>query len=438
MRRSILLLTLVGAMLLAFAGVVLAQPTTERGEQRQPPSGGQAEPEEFASGEVLVKFEPGTPSRAQDEAHRQVGGQVKETIPGIDVKVVGVPAGKERDSVARYQRNPNVRYAELNGVYEAVATGPNGPRVGEQWGFNNTSATAPNTLDIDAFEAWQGSSTTAWDGGTTGSAAVKIAILDTGINASHPDLSGKVAAGRNFTTGNSTDTSDKNGHGTHVAGTAGAKTNNGASVAGTCPGCTLVPVKVLDNNGSGSWSWIANGLRWAADNGAHVANMSLGDSSGSSTVRDAVNYAWDKGTVMAAAAGNDGTNAAHYPSNYINTISVGATNKNDNKASFSNYGDQVDIGAPGAGILSTTKDGRYASWNGTSMATPHVAGVAGLVWAKGACADLTYDSNGDGPVSTKERASCVRIKIESQTDKIQGLSSYWVEGRRLSADGSLS
>ncbi len=417
MRRAVLLLTMVGAMLLAFSGVLLAQ--------QQPPSGGQAGPEEeFVAGEVLVKFEPGAASRTQDEAHRQVGGRVKETIPGIDVKVVGVPAGKERESVARYERNPNVRYAELNGVYEAVATGPNDPRVGEQWGFNNASATAPNTLDIDAFEAWRGASTTAWNGGTTGSATVKIAILDTGINASHPDLSGKVAAGRNFTTANTTDTSDTNGHGTHVAGTAGAKTNNGAGVAGTCPGCTLVPVKVLGNDGTGSWSWIANGLRWAADNGARVANMSLGGSSGSSTVRDAVNYAWGKGTVVAAAAGNNGTNAANYPSDYPNTISVGATNKNDNKASFSNYGDKVDIGAPGAGILSTTKDGGYASWNGTSMATPHVAGVAGLVWSKGLCGSS---------------ASCVRGKIESKADKGKGnLSTYWVEGRRLSADGSLS
>ena len=234
----------------------------------------------------------------------------------------------------------------------------------------------------------------------------------------------------NFTTsGRSTDTSDKNGHGTHVAGTAGAKTNNGAGVAGTCPGCTLVPVKVLGNDGSGSWSWIANGLRWAADNGAHVANMSLGGSSGSSTIRDAVNYAWGKDTVMAAAAGNDGTNAAHYPSDYTNAISVGATNKNDNKASFSNYGDKVDIGAPGAGILSTTKDGGYVSWNGTSMATPHVAGVAGLVWSKGLC---------DSAATATEKASCVRGKIESKADKIAGLSSYWVEGRRLSADGGLS
>ncbi len=196
-----------------------------------------------------------------------------------------MPPGKERDSVARYQQNPNVRYAELNGVYEAIASAPNDPRVGEQWGYNQTS-----NADINAFEAWNYNPT---DGttGTLGSDKEKIAILDTGIKADHPDFgSGKVATGRNFTSsGSSTDTTDKNGHGTHVAGTAAAKTNNNTGGAGTCPNCTLVPVKVLSNSGSGSWSWIANGIRWAAENGAKVINMSLGGTSGSQTVHDAVN-----------------------------------------------------------------------------------------------------------------------------------------------------
>jgi thermitase len=415
---------MVAAVLLAFSGVVLAQ-QTDRGEQRQPADGGQTEPEEVAEGEVLVKFEPGTLGRAQSEAHRQGGGQVQETIPGIGVQLVRVPPGTERASVARYQQNPNVRYAELNGVYKAIASSPNDPRVGEQWGYNNTGQSGGTAdSDINAFEAWNYGGT-----GTLGSSSVKIAILDTGIKANHTDLSGKVATGRNFTSsGSSTDTNDKNGHGTHVAGTAAAKTNNSTGVAGTCPNCTLVPVKVLSNSGSGSWSWIANGLTWAANNGAHVANLSLGGSSGSNTIRDAVNYAYGKGTLIAAAAGNANTDDDHFPSDYTNTISVGATDAKDNKASFSNYGDKVDIGAPGASILSTTKNGGYASWSGTSMATPHVAGVAGLVFSKGTCNGKTGSN----------LALCVRNEIELKADKETTLNTYWVDGRRLRADSSLS
>ena len=247
MRRAGLLLTVVVAMLLAFGGVVLAQ-------QPPPPLGGQAEPEEFAAGEALVKFEPGASGQAIAEAHRQNGGQVKETIPGIEVQVVGVPAGEERDSVARYRQNPNVRYAELNGVYEAVGSVPNDPKVGNQWAFNNTGQTVGTTVgtadaDIDAYETWNGGSATDWKAGTTGSAAFPIAVLDTGVKEDHEDLSGKVTKRINFTS--SSTNGDVKGHGTHVAGSVGALTDNGLGGAGTCPGCVPYNVKVLGDDGTG-------------------------------------------------------------------------------------------------------------------------------------------------------------------------------------------
>ena len=414
MRRSVLLLTMVGAMLLAFCGVVLAQQTEDGGAQRSAEN--RAGPEEFAPGEVLVKFEPGASGQAVAEAHRQNGGRVKEVIRGIGVQVVGVARGQEKTAVARYRQSPNVRYAELNGVYEAVGSVPNDPRVGEQWAFNNTGQSGGTAdADVDAYEAWNGDSTTDWKAGTTGSSIVPIAVLDTGVKEDHVDLQGKVTKRINFTS--SSTNSDVQGHGTHVAGSVGALTDNGIGGAGTCPGCVLYNVKVLGDNGSGSWSGIANGVTWSSDNGAKVINMSIGGSSGSSTLQDAVNYAWGKGVVVAAAAGNSGSSSPSYPAWYENAIAVGATDSKDQKASYSNYGSWVDVAAPGSNILSTTVDGAYGTKSGTSMATPHVAGMAGLVWSKsGLCTDN----------------ACVRTKIESSaTDRtvLSGTGPDWTKAR---------
>jgi len=361
--------------------------------------------DEFVPGEVLVKFRPGTPGAEVAAAHRQAGGQPREVIPGIDVQVVRVPPGRERAAVEAYRRNPNVAFAEVNGFYSATQTSwsPNDPYYGQQWQYPK----------IQAPDAWAV---------VTGTSQVAIAILDTGIDQSHEDLKAKIAKNVNFTTSGSFD--DKYGHGTHVAGSAAAVSNNGLGVAGTCPNCALYNVKVLGDNGSGAWSWIANGIVWAADNGAKVINMSLGGSTGSSTVEDAVNYAWNKGAVLVAAAGNSGSSSPSYPAYYSNVIAVAATDQNDNKASFSNYGPWVDIAAPGVSILSTAPDHRNRIWgfgvkygtlSGTSMASPHVAGVAGLVWSMG--------------TSCGTDNSCVRSRIENGADKIPGTGTYWSSGR---------
>lgn len=411
MRRGVLLLTLVGAMLLACTGALPAQteaPDFSRSE------------EDFADGEVLVKFKDGTSQTKKQEVHGEKGGRAKKTLRGIDVQVVDVPKGKEKAKAREYEDDPDVEFAEVNGVYQAVqaANEPNDPRATEQWQYKNTRYATTNKGDIDAYEAWNGGSTTAWDGGTTGSSSVAIAVLDTGIREDHEDLQGKVTNSVNYT--NSSTNGDVHGHGTHVAGSAAALTNNQKGVAGTCPGCTLYNVKVLDDKGSGAWSWIANGITWAADNGAKVINMSLGGSGGSGTVENAVNYAWGKGVVVVAAAGNSNTNARFYPAAYPNVVAVGATDRNDAKASFSNYGSSwVDVAAPGVGILSTTKDGGYQAWNGTSMATPHVAGEAGLIWSTDLCITGTVT----------EKASCVRNQIEGKANLVSGSGTYWAKGR---------
>ncbi len=359
--------------------------------------------DEFVPGEVLVKFRPGAPDAEVAAAHRQAGGEPRETIPGIDVQAVRVPPGREHVAVEIYRRNPNVLFAEVNGFYSAVQATwtPNDPLFGQQWQYPK----------ISAPEAWNI---------TQGSSGVAIAILDTGIDQSHEDLWSKIQENVNFTDSRTVD--DRYGHGTHVAGSAAALTNNGKGVAGTCPNCVLYNVKVLADNGSGAWSWIANGIVWAADNGAKVINMSLGSSSGSSTVEAAVNYAWSKGVVLVAAAGNSNTSSPFYPASYANVIAVAATDQNDNKASFSNYGAWVDIAAPGVSILSTAPDHpnkiwgkavKYGTLSGTSMASPHVAGVAGLVWSTGRCTDN----------------SCVRDRIETNADQIAGTGTYWANGR---------
>jgi thermitase len=208
-------------------------------------------------------------------------------------------------------------------------------------------------------------------------------------------------------------------------------------VAGANWDVDLLAAKVLNKNGSGSYANIANGILWAADNGANVINLSLGGTFDSTTLRNAVNTAWNKGAVLACAAGNSGSSQKSYPGAYTNCIAVGATNENDQKASFSNYSKKwVDIGAPGVNILSTmpnspvtltTTNGYYENYdslNGTSMATPHVAGVAGLVWSTGLCA-------------AKDN-TCVRNRIQDRADQVSGLANYWPNGRRLNALESVS
>jgi hypothetical protein len=170
-------------------------------------------------------------------------------------------------------------------------------------------------------------------------------------------------------------------------------------------------VKVMGDNGSGSYSWVAKGIIWAADNGAEVINMSLGGSADSQTLRQAIDYAWGKGVVVVAAAGNNGNSAPFYPAYYTNCIAVAATDSNDNLASWSNYGSWVDVAAPGVSIYSTLKDNSYGYKSGTSMASPHTAGLAALVFS------VATDSNGDGQLNDE-----VRSQIEANCDDI-GLSA---------------
>ena len=418
MRRTILLLLMTATALLVASGVVLAQ------HQTIPPSHFPSRAENqtqtnYASAEILVKFKDGASKQKKEEIHKRNGGQTKEVLRGIDVELVGVSRGQEMASAAEYRKDPNVQFAEANGLYGEAAT-VNDPRIGEQYGYDNTGQTGGTPdADIDALDAWAGA--------TTGSTTAPIAVLDSGIEEGHEDLTGKVTNRVNYTGSATND--DLRGHGTHIAGSIAANTNNGVGVGGTCPDCPLYNVKVLGDDGIGYYSWIANGITWAADNGAKVINMSLGSSNPSSTVESAIDYADAKGIVLVAAAGNNSSSSMFYPAAYDKVLAVAATDHNDAKASFSNYGSSwVDVAAPGVNVLSTAIDNpstteveRYTLMNGTSMASPHVAGVAGLVWSKTSlCSDNL----------------CVRDRIESKAEQITGTGSDWAKGR-INANNSV-
>ncbi|MCF6409849.1 S8 family peptidase [Pseudalkalibacillus salsuginis] len=225
----------------------------------------------------------------------------------------------------------------------------------------------------------------AWDV-TLSDPSVKIAVIDTGVDYNHPDLDGKVLQGYDFVDDDN-DAIDENEHGTHVAGIAAANTDNGEGIAGMAPKASILPVRVLDADGSGTMDDVAQGIRYAADQGAQVINLSLGGKIGSKTLEAAVNYAWEQGSVVVAAAGNESTPLPSYPAYYENAIAVAATDENDAIAYFSNYGLWVDIAAPGVDIHSTIPNGGYATYSGTSMASPLVAGVAGLLAAQGKSAE---------------------------------------------------
>jgi thermitase len=231
---------------------------------------------------------------------------------------------------------------------------------------------------------------------------VRIAILDTGIDLDHPDLDGKIVASVDCVDGTcGPGGDDDNGHGTHVAGIAAAETNNSTGVAGTAPDATLMSVKVLDSGGFGTWSAVAAGIRWAADNSGSVINMSLGGSGYSYIVDDAVEYAWSRNRLLVAAAGNNGSEGELYPARYPEVIGVAAHDRYSNRASWSNYGNDVELTAPGVSINSTYPWGSTACstqtqyMDGTSMATPFVSGTAALTWARMADTEPCCVTNSD-------------------------------------------
>jgi thermitase len=317
-----------------------------------------------ANKQVVVKLKPATPSKMRQwvSDSKAYGYEPIAEVAGAGVRVYEVRNDQTLDQALQELRaDPDVEYAEPNYVLEAFET-PNDPMANQQWSLAKTFLP----------DAWSISH---------GSSSVTIAIVDTGVDLQHQDLSGKVTAGYDFI-GNDTNPTDEHGHGTHCAGIAGANWGNNKGIAGVGGECRIMPVRVLDENGSGLSDQVASGIIWAVDHGANVISLSLGGPSPSSVLNDAVNYAWEHGAIVVCAAGNDGTTTRNYPAAYTHVISVGASTQSDGKASFSNYGDWVTVAAPGEQILSTLPGNQYGYMSGTSMATPHVAGLVGLIWGR--------------------------------------------------------
>ncbi len=349
------------ALLLCLAALALA-----------PPPAVAVEPGAGAAAVTSASFIVGFDCADLAERLERLGQAVEALLPaGTDwpgpevlfdqVARLRLPVPLETDRVLDLIRATGLAaYAEVDEVRRAYDQ-PNDPYYGQQWQYGAISAEG------------------GWDV-THGSGSVTIAVIDTGIDYDHPDLSGKVLSGRNYVDG-SYDPYDDNGHGTHVAGLAAAMTDNGVGVAGVDWSARILPLKVLDSSGSGYDSDIASAIRYAADSGAEVINMSLGSSSSSYTLLSAVTYAYGKGVTIVAAAGNDGTSSVSYPAAYSGVIAVGAIDSSGSRADFSNYGSKLDLMAPGVSVLSTYANGAYQKMSGTSMASPIVAGAACMVLA---------------------------------------------------------
>src|SRR5436309_8446465 len=335
------------------------------------------------------------PSAHRDPA-AAINSWYKLTVPGNEQQLTLVePTPDEELNLAysgaeflghlmtRLKREPNVESATLDYVVQAQFV-PNDPYYSAPYPtshYGNISGWAPQF--IGAQQAWDA---------TLGDASIIIAIVDTGIDPNHPDLAGKIVLAKNYVKGEKV--SDSFGHGTHVAGIAAARINNGTGIAGICGLCSLMSVKVLGAGGSGLTSDVASGIIYATDYGARVINLSLGSSSRTTIIRDALDYALSNNALPVVAMGNAYSDYVGDLAYWYSALSVGAVDQQGAKASFSNYGLQTDVTAPGVAVLSTmptypvtlnTQYGyktSYDALSGTSMASPIVAGLAGLLFSK--------------------------------------------------------
>ena len=341
---------------------------------------------------LIVKFRSIAPKTYREKVLSDFALRSPKSLKASNAYSLSIRKEDSDDLIEKLERNLLIEYVEPDYRAQGFVV-PNDPLFSNQWALDTIQA--PSAWDV-----------------TSGSGDVDIAVVDTGINGSHPDLNGKVAVSVDCRDNSScpfVEPVDVAGHGTHVAGIISANTNNATGVAGTIWNVNLMSVKALDDDETGYYSWIADGIVWATDHGAEVINLSLGGRYYSRLLRDAVEYAWDNGVVVVAAAGNSSSSAPTYPAYYSDTIAVGATDQGDNRASFSSYGRWVDVAAPGVNILSTYKND-YEYFSGTSMSTSFVSGVAGLIFSQ----------------NPSWSNSQVRVRLEETADDV---GHYFDDGR---------
>ncbi|HEY9721680.1 MAG TPA: S8 family peptidase [Oscillatoriaceae cyanobacterium] len=375
------------------------------------------------AGRAVVRFESGTSDGAMRSFTQRYHLTALRAVNSLGIGVMNLPATKSTSALlGAMQSDPDVAYVEpdylftLPPVVHRTQTAARrvmdvqsavDPDLSQQWGL----------LKIDAQQAWNFNS---------GSANVVVAVVDTGVDISHPDLAANLVPGVSVLP-NSTGPEDDHGHGTHVAGIIAAALNNGQGGSGVAPHCKIMPVKVLNKDGKGDTGDIVSGIMYAVDNGASVINLSLGGTGGSRALKDAIDYALSKNVVVVAAMGNDGLNSEDYPAGYDGVIAVGAVDEQDHVADFSNFGSWISVVAPGVDILSTLphyevtvedlegKSPSYDMMDGTSMATPFVSGVAALVRSQ----------------FPGLSAAAVKARIEKTADDLgaPGFDPYYGHGR---------
>jgi serine protease len=346
----------------------------------EPESAAVAASGEIVPGEVIVKWRDSGngPERARAHGLSVVAelGTAGASMPDV-VSTAGRPVA---DVIAELRADPAVEYAEPNYVVAlaedpaVAAVGVNDPKTGPQYSLDR----------MRVRDAWSLS---------VGSATGTVAVLDTGIDMGHPDLAGRILPGYDFVNDDEW-AGDDNGHGTWVSGIIAANANDGIGIAGISWHDRILPVKIMNANGTGDTSDLTSGIVWATNHGATVINMSVGGFPYSSYVHDAVRYAWNNGVVLIGAAGNNATETAFFPASYPEVVSVSATQVDDEFSNWSNYGADVDVSAPGAAVLTTncqvckpieqdiSGDHRYTYISGTSFAAPNVAGVVALIRAE--------------------------------------------------------
>lgn len=362
---------------------------------------------DFAKDQILVKFKKGASKERIEDLNTKNGTKIKDTIKGIDVNIISVPAGKSAEVlVEAYKKNDNVQFAELDYIATLEETIPNDPLYNNYPNdptYNQSVYMAPISLPQ------------AWDV-TQGSKDIKVAVIDSGIKFDHPDLAGKILPGYDFAY-NDAIPADDLGHGTKVSGTLAAATNNGLGIAGVTWESMILPIKVCNEYGSCPISNIAKGIQYAADQGARIANLSLGLTEDSSTIKSAIDYAFGKNTIAVSAAGNS-SSAVKYPAAYEKVLGAsGLTRDGLSLASFSCYGPEIDVASP-AYVTSTntgTHLGGYDYLSGTSFASPITAGVIAL--ALSANPSLNFEN--------------IKAMIEKNSDDLgdPGFDNYFGWGR---------
>ncbi len=308
-------------------------------------------------GQIIVQERRDVDQVTVDRTVSQLGGQSRLRMHQTGHRVIKVNEAQVAAVMERLRQTGLFTVVEQDAWARSSGT-PNDPNVGSQWHLNA----------VQAPDAWNT---------TTGGSGL-IAIIDSGIDPNHPEFAGRLAQGWSYLTGTS-DTHDVLGHGTWVAGTAAATGNNSIGVAGMVWKNPILPIVVLDSTDYATYSNIASGIMYAADRGARIINISIGGTQSSSTMQSAVDYAWNKGSVVFACAGNASSSEPYYPASCNRVVSVSATDSNRAMASFSSFGSTIDISAPGANILSTSNGGGYQYVAGTSFSSPITAAVGALV-----------------------------------------------------------